>query len=170
MRVYPCHVLNALRKKITTVLERPLDRYVERRLLRGSTTFGDRGRVRLHPSVTPYGVHFNTTSGTITVEKDAFFGNGAMLLTGTHDVAKFGPKRRTAVPTSGRDITVREGAWISAGAIVLGPCCVGEHSVVAAGAVVTKDVAPYTVVAGVPATTIRALEPTYPDKPSSGQT
>lgn len=150
-------------------LERSLDRYVERRLIRGSTTFGDRSRVRLHPSVTPYGVHFNTTSGTITVEKDAFFGNGAMLLTGTHDVTKFGPQRRTAVPTSGRDISVGEGAWISAGAIILGPCCVGEHSVVAAGAVVTKDVAPYTVVAGVPAAPIRALQSDHPETPSSGR-
>ncbi|MFT4034161.1 MAG: hypothetical protein QM679_01140 [Patulibacter sp.] len=52
----------------------------------------------------------------------------------------------------------RGGAWVAAGAIVLGPCVIGENAVVAAGAVVTGDVAPYTVVAGVPAKPVRRLE------------
>ncbi|MEY2443252.1 MAG: hypothetical protein QOJ46_2678, partial [bacterium] len=50
-----------------------------------------------------------------------------------------------------------EGAWIGSGAIVLGPCRIGAHAVVAAGAVVTEDVAPETLVAGVPARTVRSL-------------
>lgn len=54
-----------------------------------------------------------------------------------------------------KPITIEEGAWIGARAIVLGGVTVGKMSVIAAGAVVTKDVPPYTVVGGNPAKFIR---------------
>jgi acetyltransferase-like isoleucine patch superfamily enzyme len=47
--------------------------------------------------------------------------------------------------------------WIAAGATVLQGVVVGDDAVVAAGAVVTKDVPARTLVAGVPAEVIRAL-------------
>jgi acetyltransferase-like isoleucine patch superfamily enzyme len=47
--------------------------------------------------------------------------------------------------------------WIAAGATVLQGVTVGDDAVVAAGAVVTKDVPPRTLVAGVPARVVRAL-------------
>ena len=53
---------------------------------------------------------------------------------------------------------VEQGAWVGSGAILLGPCRIGAHAVVAAGAVVTGDVAPETVVAGVPARPARSLQ------------
>ena len=46
---------------------------------------------------------------------------------------------------------IGDDAWIGAGSIILPGVSIGEGSVVGAGAVVTKDVPPYTVVAGVPA-------------------
>ena len=52
-------------------------------------------------------------------------------------------------------IVVGDRAWIALGAIVLGGVRVGEGAVVAAGAVVTSDVPPYTVVGGVPARPLR---------------
>ena len=58
-----------------------------------------------------------------------------------------------------RPIVIRNDVWIATGATILGGVAVGEHSVVGAGAVVTKDVAPYSFVAGVPARVIRRLEP-----------
>lgn len=45
--------------------------------------------------------------------------------------------------------------WIGHGAIVLPGRSIGDGAVVAAGAVVTKDVAPYAIVAGTPARPIR---------------
>jgi acetyltransferase-like isoleucine patch superfamily enzyme len=74
-----------------------------------------------------------------------------MLLTGVHHVEVLGVDRQLAVPKSGRDIVVEEGAWVASGAIVLGPCRIGRDAVVAAGAVVTKDVPSRAIVAGNPA-------------------
>ena len=48
-------------------------------------------------------------------------------------------------------IKIKDGAWIGAGAIVLPGVTVGRKSIVGAGAVVTKDVPDYTIVAGNPA-------------------
>jgi acetyltransferase-like isoleucine patch superfamily enzyme len=52
-------------------------------------------------------------------------------------------------------IAVEDRAWIAEGAVVLGGVRIGEGAVVAAGAVVSKDVAPFSVVAGVPARPLR---------------
>ena len=54
-------------------------------------------------------------------------------------------------------ITIQDGVWIGAGAIVTPGVTIGENSVVGAGAVVTKDVPPNVVVAGVPAKVLREL-------------
>jgi acetyltransferase-like isoleucine patch superfamily enzyme len=51
-------------------------------------------------------------------------------------------------------IVLEDGAWIGAGAIVLPGVRVGRGAVIAAGAVVTKDVEPYSIVGGVPGVAI----------------
>jgi acetyltransferase-like isoleucine patch superfamily enzyme len=56
-----------------------------------------------------------------------------------------------------RGVTIEDQCWIGAMAIVLDGVTIGRCSVVAAGAVVTKDVPPYSLVAGVPARVIRDL-------------
>jgi maltose O-acetyltransferase len=54
-------------------------------------------------------------------------------------------------------IHIDDNVWIGAGAIVLARVTVGRNSIIAAGSVVTKNVPPYTVVAGNPAKVIRKL-------------
>lgn len=56
---------------------------------------------------------------------------------------------------SARRTTIGHDVWIGHGAIIRPEVTIGNGAVVGAGAVVTRDVAPYTIVAGVPATTIR---------------
>jgi len=56
-----------------------------------------------------------------------------------------------------RPIVVGDNVWLATRAMVLKGVTVGQGAVVAAGAVVTKDVPPYTLVAGVPARAIRIL-------------
>jgi serine O-acetyltransferase len=54
---------------------------------------------------------------------------------------------------------VEDRVVVGAGACVLGPITVGHDSVIAANAVVTHDVPPHSLVAGVPARIVRTLEP-----------
>lgn len=62
-------------------------------------------------------------------------------------------------PKSVLPVRIRKGTWIGTRATIFGGVTVGEYSVVAAGAVVTRDVPPYSVVAGVPARKIRSIDP-----------
>jgi acetyltransferase-like isoleucine patch superfamily enzyme len=56
-----------------------------------------------------------------------------------------------------RGIVVEDDVWIGAGAILTDGVCVGRGAVVAAGAVVTHDVPPHTVVAGIPARVVKQI-------------
>jgi acetyltransferase-like isoleucine patch superfamily enzyme len=55
-------------------------------------------------------------------------------------------------------IVIEDDVWLGAGAIITDGVRVGRGAVVAAGAVVTQDVPPHTVVGGVPARVIKAIE------------
>jgi acetyltransferase-like isoleucine patch superfamily enzyme len=55
-------------------------------------------------------------------------------------------------------ISIEDDVWIGSGAIVCDGVRVGQGAVVAAGAVVTEDVPPHTVVAGVPARVVREID------------
>jgi acetyltransferase-like isoleucine patch superfamily enzyme len=59
-----------------------------------------------------------------------------------------------------KPVIIDRDAWVGAHAIVLKGVTIGEGAIVGAGAVVTKDVPPYTVVAGNPARVVRALAET----------
>lgn len=60
-------------------------------------------------------------------------------------------------PHKSSPILIEQGVWIGARAMILAGVTIGEHCVVAAGAVVTKSVPPYSVVGGVPARVIGQL-------------
>ena len=52
---------------------------------------------------------------------------------------------------------VKKGASIGSGATILGGVTIGENAIIGAGAVVTKDVAPHTIVVGNPAKFLRKI-------------
>ena len=58
------------------------------------------------------------------------------------------------MPSSGYDIRIGRGTWIASGAIITGGVTVGDNVIVAAGAVVTKDVPDFSIAAGIPARVI----------------
>ena len=118
---------------------------------------GDASRLHIHETAVVNNALFNVSGGTITVGKDAFFGHDVAILTGTHDIEKFGRERQLAFPRSGRDVVIGEGVWLATHVLVLGPVTIGEHAVVAGGSLVREDVAPYTVVAGRPAKVVKTI-------------
>jgi acetyltransferase-like isoleucine patch superfamily enzyme len=124
---------------------------LDARALTTHRVWGPDGRLEIAPTAHVNDALFNTESGTIAVGEHAFFGHGVAVLTGTHDVTATREARQRAVPTEGRDVEIGAGAWIGTRAIVLGPCRIGADAVVAAGAVVTRDVPEGATVAGVPA-------------------
>lgn len=77
-----------------------------------------------------------------------------MLITGKHQV---GPAKRRLGPLVTQPIHIGTGVWLGARCTVLPGVTIGEGAVVGAGAMVTKDVPPNTLVAGVPAKVIRQL-------------
>lgn len=86
--------------------------------------------------------------GGIKIEDNVSVSSYVKFITGSHDVDS---KNNKAVF---EPIIVKKYAWICTGAIVLQGVTIGKGAVVAAGAVVTKDVPDYTIVGGVPATVI----------------
>jgi acetyltransferase-like isoleucine patch superfamily enzyme len=79
---------------------------------------------------------FNTSSGHISVGEYAFAGHDVSVITGTHDHHQLLKQRFRGYPESGRDIVIGAGVWLGSGAIILGPCTIGDHAIVAAGAVI----------------------------------
>ena len=72
----------------------------------------------------------------------------------SHSLPEFRHQAHVEAP-----ITVGNGAWIGAGAIILAGVTIGEHSIVGAGSLVRKDVPARAIVAGNPARLIRTLDP-----------
>jgi acetyltransferase-like isoleucine patch superfamily enzyme len=154
--------MSVLDRLLLRLLARPVDELVRKALdeeLYRYRVHGDPKRLHIDPTAVINNALFNLSSGEVTVGPYAFFGHDVRVLTGTHDIAKFGRERQTAIQRGGRDVVIEEGAWLASGVLVLGPCRIGAHAVVAAGSLVTRDVAPYTVVAGRPATVVRTIEP-----------
>lgn len=70
-------------------------------------------------------------------------------------------------PSMTAPVHIEDDVWVGAGAVLLPGVRIGTGSVVAAGAVVTRDVAPQTVVAGVPARVVKQLTPPPRARPAS---
>lgn len=90
--------------------------------------------------------------GGITIGDGALIGHNVVLATLNHD---HNPKYRS--DTIPAPIIIGKNVWIGANATVLPGVSIGDGAIVAAGAVVTKDVPENTVVGGVPAKIIKKL-------------
>lgn len=100
---------------------------------------------------------FNLASGSIMVGDDTIFGYNCMVLTGRHefvDGKRASLSGHEEVPRSGGDITIGRGCWIASGATITGGVTIGDHAIVAGGAVVIADVPDHGIVGGVPARVI----------------
>jgi acetyltransferase-like isoleucine patch superfamily enzyme len=91
--------------------------------------------------------------GGITIEDDVQIGPKVNLITENHPL---NPSKRKVLDL--KPILVKQNVWIGAAATILPGITIGENSVVAAGAIVNKDVPANTVVGGVPAKIIKNLQ------------
>lgn len=91
--------------------------------------------------------------GGITIEDGVFIGPEAKILSEGHPEQ---PALRHTLQTE--PVVIRRKAWIGAGAIILPGVTVGENAIIAAGAIVTKDVPDNTIAAGVPAKILRNIK------------
>ncbi|MNJ98957.1 putative acetyltransferase [compost metagenome] len=90
--------------------------------------------------------------GGITIEDEVLIGPRVNLVTENHPLD---PNDRRTLTT--KPIKIKKRAWIGAGATILPGVTIGENAVVAAGAVVSKDVADNMIVGGVPASVIKSI-------------
>lgn len=91
--------------------------------------------------------------GGITLEDKVLIGPKVNLITINHPVK---PSERRA--TYCAPIVIKKNAWIGAAVSVMPGVTIGENSIVAANAVVTRDVPPNTIVGGIPAKVIKTIE------------
>lgn len=91
--------------------------------------------------------------GGIRIGDGALIGHNVVLATLNHD---FAPEKRSNMHPA--PIIIGENVWIGANATVVPGVNIGDGAVIAAGAVVTKDVPARTVVAGVPAKVVKMIE------------
>lgn len=91
--------------------------------------------------------------GGITIGDDVLVGHNAVLATLNHG---FAPDDRADLHPA--PIVIGNKVWLGANVTVLPGVTIGENSIVAAGAVVTKDVPANTAVSGVPAKVLRRIE------------
>ena len=91
--------------------------------------------------------------GGLDITDDVMIGPNVSIITSGHSIEP--SQRRDGVIA--KPIVIERNVWIAVGATIIGGVTVGENSVVAAGSVVTKDVAPNTLVGGNPARVIRSI-------------
>lgn len=100
----------------------------------------------------------NTIIGPVNIGNNVNLAQGVVVSALNHNFEDT-TKRIDEQGISTKQIVIDDDVWVGANATILQGVHIGRHSVVAAGAVVTRDVPEYSVVGGVPAKVIRTLCP-----------
>ena len=112
----------------------------------GDVIIGDHTRVGLH----------NTIIGPVTIGSHVNLAQGITVTALNHNFEE-SSKRIDEQGVTTKPVIIGNDIWIGANAVILPGVSIGDHSVVAAGAIVTKDVPPHSLVAGVPAKIIKKI-------------
>ena len=112
----------------------------------GDVMIGDHTRIGLH----------NTIIGPVEIGSHVNLAQGITVTALNHNFDD-AEKRIDEQGVSTKPVTIEDDVWVGANAVILPGVTIGNHCVVAAGAVVTKDVPPHSLVAGVPAKVIKNI-------------
>lgn len=111
-------------------------------------TIGSRARISEHCSLWA-----GDSVGRIEVGEDTLFGPGVYVTASNYDYGPDGPVWQK--PRAERDVVIGANAWLGANVIVVPGVTIGDGCIVAAGSVVTRDLPPGAVAAGVPARVVK---------------
>lgn len=112
----------------------------------GDVSIGDHTRIGLHNTIigpVVIGSHVNLAQGITITALNHFFSDPQ--------------KRIDEQGVSTDQVIIEDDTWIGANAVILPGVTIGRHSVIAAGAVVTKDIPPHSLAAGIPAKIIKQI-------------
>lgn len=112
----------------------------------GDVIIGNHTRIGLH----------NTIIGPVTIGSHVNLAQGITITALNHNFDD-SEKRIDQQGISTKEVVLEDDIWVGTNAVILPGVTIGKHAVVAAGAIVTKDVPPHSLVAGVPAKVIRQI-------------
>lgn len=104
--------------------------------------------------------HGASMSGEIIIRDKVLFGPNVSIMGGDHDTTQIGRyifdvKKNEKQIAKPEPVLIMSDTWIGSNVVILKGVTVGEGSIIAAGAIVTKDVPAYAIVAGVPAKVVK---------------
>ena len=112
----------------------------------GDVIIGNYTRIGLH----------NTIIGPVTIGHHVNLAQGITVTALNHKFEN--PNIRIDEQgVSTKPVVIGNDIWVGANAVILPGITIGDHSVIAAGAIVTKDVPPHSLVAGIPAKVIKQI-------------
>ncbi len=111
---------------------------------------GGTGGVRLGDRVEINNFSIVNGTGGVDIGNDTLIGPGVRIISYQHRIERSATIR--SQPVEAKPIHIGRDVWLGANSIILAGVTLGDGAVVAAGAVVRKDVPAYAIVAGVPAT------------------
>ena len=108
-------------------------------------TLGDHSALGVHAYI----------GGTVVIGNDVMMGPECRIYTVNHRADRLDIPMRLQGATEEQPVIIGNDVWIGTRVTILPGVKIGDHSIIAAGAVVTGDVPPYAIVGGVPAKVIR---------------
>lgn len=111
-------------------------------------------------TLVPKGSTFYCTRAELKIGNKVLFGPNPTIITGDHRIDVVGKyiidvSDDEKIPENDAPVVIEDDVWCGANVVILKGVTIGKGSVVAAGSVVTKSFAPYSVIGGVPAKLIR---------------
>jgi len=103
------------------------------------------------------GACFSASKG-LKIGSKVMFGPNVIIRGGNHNTTVLGRYMfdvHEKKPEDDQPVIIEDDVWVGAGAIILMGVTISRGAIIGAGAIVTRDVAPYSVVAGIPARVIR---------------
>lgn len=106
----------------------------------------------------PKGSIFYCTEAPLTIGKKVIFGPHPTIITGDHRIDIIGNyiiDNTEKLPENDAPVIIEDDVWCGANVTILKGVTIGRGSVIAAGAVVTRDIPPYSIAGGIPAKVLK---------------